>query len=250
MRSNPDEQERLRRLERYGISRTPPEAAFDDITKLLADLFGTPIAYLCTTEAKHHWFKSIIGIELDEVPRSISFCDHTLKHKGVMVVPDATLDARFADNPMVTGPHHIRFYAGVTLRDADGFALGTLAVADTVPRVATERQKDSLLRLASMALDRMELRKAGIELGEAVAATEVARQHAVSDNAELRQVINCLPQAIVLLDDQNRLILWNENYEKMFSETARHFEAGRQHGIHLPQIPRNHPPPFEDDGRG
>ena len=100
MRSNPDEQERLRRLERYRISRTPPEAAFDDITRLLADLLSAPIAFLCTTEAKSNWFKSRIGIDLDEVPRSISFCDQTLKHEGVMVVPDASLDERFAASPM------------------------------------------------------------------------------------------------------------------------------------------------------
>lgn len=226
MHSDPAEQERLRRLERYRISRTPPEAAFDDITRLLADLLNTPIAFLCTTEAQCNWFKSRIGIDPEEVPRSISFCDHTVKHDGVMVVSDATRDERFAASPMVTGPYHIRFYAGITLRDAEGFALGTLAVADTMPRGITGQQKDSLERLAGIALDRMELRKAQFELRETVAAVEIARQHAVSDSAELRQVINCLPQGIALLDDDNRLILWNGNYEKMFPETARHFEPG------------------------
>jgi diguanylate cyclase (GGDEF)-like protein/PAS domain S-box-containing protein len=226
MHSDSAEQERLRRLERYRISRTPPEAAFDDITRLLAVLFGAPIAYLCTTEAECHWFKSRIGFDLDEVPRSISFCDHTLKHEGVMIVPDATLDKRFVASPMVTGQDHIRFYAGITLRDADGFALGTLAVADTVPHAITEQQKDSLQRLASIALGRMELRKAQYELGETVAETEVARQHAVSDHAELRQLIECLPEAIVLLDEQNRLLLWNRNYEEMFPDTAPYMKPG------------------------
>ena len=161
MHSNPAEQERLRRLERYRISRTPPESAFDDITRLLADLFSAPIALSLHDRSEIPTGSNpVSGIDLDEVPRSISFCDHTLKHKGIMVVADATRDERFAANPMVTGPHHIRFYAGVTLRDADGFALGTLAVADTVPRGITEQQKDSLQRLASMALDRMELGKA------------------------------------------------------------------------------------------
>jgi len=226
MRDNPEEHERLRRLAQYRISRTPPEAAFDDITKLLADLFSAPIAYLCMTEAECHWFKSRIGTELEEIPRSVSFCDHTLTHAGVMVVPDATLDARFAGNPMMNKPGCIRFYAGITLRDGDGFAMGTLAVADTVPRAITAQQENSLRRLAGIALDRMELRKTQIELRETVAAAEAARQDAVSDSAELRQVIDCLPQAIALLDDQNRLILWNGNYEKMFPETARYFEPG------------------------
>ncbi len=226
MRSNPDEDERLRRLGQYRISRTPPERAFDDITRLLADLLDTPIAFLCMTEAKCHWFKSRIGIDMEDVPRSISFCDHTLKHEGVMVVPDATRDQNFAGSPMVMGPNHIRFYAGITLHDAEGFALGTLAVADTRPRRITEQQKDSLERLAAIALDRMELRKTQIELRETAAAAEAARQRAVSDHAELRQVIDCLPEAIVLLDEANRLRFWNRNYEKMFPDTAPYFKPG------------------------
>ncbi len=76
-----------------------------------------------------------------------------------MLVQDASRDERFAASPLVTGGYHIRFYAGITLRDGDGFALGTLAVADTMPRGITEQQKDSLERLAGIALDRMELRK-------------------------------------------------------------------------------------------
>ncbi len=225
-RIDPAEHERLRRLDQYQISRTPPEAAFDGIVRLAAELFDVPIAFLCTTEAECHWFKSRIGIDLEEVPRSISFCDHTLKCEGVMVVPDATLDVRFSGSPMVTGPHNIRFYAGFTLRDTGGFALGTFAVADVVPRQITAQQKNSLKRLASIALDRMELRKVQIELHATVAAAEEARQHAVSDHAELRQVIECLPQAIVLMDAQSNFVLWNKNYENMFPDMARHFKPG------------------------
>jgi diguanylate cyclase (GGDEF)-like protein/PAS domain S-box-containing protein len=226
MRENADEKERLRRLAQYRISRSPPEAAFDDITRLLAVLFNAPLAYLCTTEEHCHWFKSRIGFDLEEIPRAMSFCDHTVQQEGVMVVPDASLDRRFAESPLVTGALNIRFYAGVTLRDADGFAMGTLAVADTVPHVVTEQQKDSLQRLANIAIGRMELRKAQGELRETVAVAEAARQHAVSDHAELLQVIECLPEAIVLLDAQNRLLLWNRNYEIMFPDTAPYMKPG------------------------
>ena len=230
MRDSPQvdsaEKERLGRLDQYRLLRTPPEAAFDDIAKLAADLFGAPVAFLCLTEADCHWFKARVGFDLEEVPRSISFCDYTLKGSDVMVVPDASRDARFADNPLVTGPFHIRFYAGFTLRDADGFALGTLAVVDVVPRQITAQQKVFLRRLASIALDRMELKKVKAALQQTIAATEAARQDAVSGRAELRQVIECLPQAIVLLDELNRLILWNRNYEKMFPDLAEHFKPG------------------------
>lgn len=220
------EQERLRRLERYGILRTPPEPAFDDIARLAADLFEAPIAYLSLTEATRHWFKARIGLDLDDVERSVSFCDHTLTGQDVMVVEDASRDVRFADNPFVTGPYGVRFYAGVALSDADGFPLGTLAVADVTPRQITEQQKSFLRSLASIALDRMELQKVKAGLLETVTATEAARQDAVTSHAELRQVIDCLPQAVVLLDEENNLILWNKNYETMFPGTAPYVKPG------------------------
>ena len=220
------EKERLRRLGLYRILRTEPEPAFDSIAILAAELFDAPIAYLCLTDENTHWFKARSGFDLKEVPRSDSFCDHTLPVRDVMVVQDASKDVRFANNPFVTGPSNIRFYAGYALRDIDGFALGTLAVADVVPRQITEQQKRILRSLANLALDRMELQKIKTELSEAMVAVEAARQDAVAGRAELRQLIECLPQAIVLLDEQNNLILWNRNYETMFPESAPYLKPG------------------------
>ena len=221
-----NENERLRRLSSYKLLRTPSEPSFDNIVALVADLFDAPIAYLCLTEAECHWFKSKIGLDFEEVPRNVSFCDYTLNSQDVMIVGDACKDSRFASSPYVIGPPHIRFYAGYTLRDADGYALGTLAVADTAPRRITKKQDSLLKRLASIALDKMELKKVKATLHETIAATELAHQNAISDRAELRQVIECLPQAIVLLDDQDRLILWNKNYEAMFPDTAPFVRPG------------------------
>jgi len=220
------ERERLRRLALYKIARTPPEPTFDSIARLAADLFAAPIAFLSLTEARNHWLKARIGFDLEETQRSGSFCDHTLSGQDVMVVQDASKDVRFAGNPLVIGPSNIKFYAGFALRDADGFALGTLAVADVVPRQVSEQQKNLLRSLASIALERMELQKVKATLDETIAATEAARQDAVTGHAELRQVIECLPQAIVLLDEQNNLILWNRNYETMFPEAAPYVRPG------------------------
>ncbi len=220
------EVERLRRLAEYKLSRTLTETVFDDIVKLAVDIFHVPVAFICTAEANTHWFASSIGIDFVEVPRSISFCDYTLKCEGVMVVTDASRDERFSKSPMVTGYHHFRFYAGVTLRDADGFALGTLVIADRVPRQVQDRQLESLQILASIAIDRLELRKAHFQLQEKFAIAEVARRNAVADHAELRQVLECLPEAIVVMDAENHIILWNKNYEKMFSEVSKFLEPG------------------------
>ena len=223
------EAERLRRLAEYNISRTAAEPAYDDVVKLAIDIFGVPIAFFCTIEKDTHWFKSSIGIELIEVPRSISFCDHALKCDGVMLVPDASQDERFSQSPMVTGPYHIRFYAGVTLRDADGFALGTLAIADTVPRQIPETKLPSLLRLACIIVDRMELKKTDSQLHGKLTIAEDARQTAVEDNAELHQVLECLPEAIVVMDEKNHILLWNKNYEEMFSGVSKFLKLGVQY---------------------
>lgn len=220
------ELERLRRLESYRISRTPPEAAFDNIVKLAAEQLKVPIAFFCLAEKDAHWFKAKLGIELEEVPRAISFCDYTMKSGSSMVINNATLDKRFANSPMVTGAHHIRFYAGIPLRDAEGYVLGTMAVADTVPRRLKKQQKLLLKGLADVILDRLELRKIKFKMRETVESAEEARMTAVLGEAKLQRVIDCLPEAIVLIDKHNRLVSWNQNYEKMFPELADLFRPG------------------------
>lgn len=220
------EVERLRRLAEYNVSQTMPEPAFDDVVKLAADIFGVPIAFFCLTEKDIHWFKASIGLDLIEVPRSISFCDHALKSDGMLIVADATQDERFLNNPMVIGRHHIRFYAGTVLRDADGFVLGTLALADTVPRNFTEKELQSLQKLGAIIVDRLELKKAQSQLHGMLAVAEEARQTAIADNAKLRQVLECLPNAIVVIDSENRIQLWNKNYEEMFSGISQYLKPG------------------------
>lgn len=223
------EVERLRRLSEYKISRTLPENAFDDVVKLAIDIFDVPIAFICTTEADCHWVKSSVGIGFAEIPRSISFCDHTHKSEGVMLVTDASKDHRFSQSPMVTGSYNIRFYAGVSLRDTDGFVLGTLVVADTIPRQVADRQLEALQRLASITLDRLELRKAHFQLQEKLTIADDARRNAVAGHDEIRQVLECLPQAIVVMDADNRILLWNKNYEQMFCQVAKFLYLGVQY---------------------
>ncbi len=129
------------------------------------------------------------------------------------------------------------------------FPLARLPWRDITPRAITEQQKNFLRSLASIALDRMELQKVKADLQETVATTEAARQDAVTSHAELRQVIECLPQAVVLLDAQNNLILWNKNYETMFPGVAPYVKPGSQHRNALPQGLREHKRHFQP-GRG
>ena len=111
-----NEGQRLEELRRYAVLDTPPEKAFDAITRLAASLFEMPIAAVTLIDQDRQWFKSCVGLETREVGRNFAFCAHAILGTEVMAVPDARVDPRFAENPLVTGPPYIRFYAGAPLR--------------------------------------------------------------------------------------------------------------------------------------
>lgn len=153
------ETRRLQALERYGVLDTPPEEAFDRITRLAARLFEVPIVLVTLVHTHRQWFKSVCGFSARETSRDISFCAHTILTEEVMVVSDATQDARFAENPQVTGDPNIRFYAGAPLMTPDGHKLGTLCIIDRVSRTFGEEQARLLEDLAAMVMDELELRR-------------------------------------------------------------------------------------------
>ena len=148
----PDEDERLRALRDLDILDSDPEAEFDDLTALAADIVGVPMALVSLVDAERQWFKSRVGVPMRQTPRDWSFCSHAILGDGLMEIEDARCDARFAGNPLVAGPPEVRFYAGVPLRDADGHALGTLCVLDRQPRRLDSAQREALARLARLAM--------------------------------------------------------------------------------------------------
>ncbi|MBX3619806.1 MAG: PAS domain-containing protein [Rhizobacter sp.] len=148
-----DESHRLARLHATGILDTQPEASFDTIAQCAAELTGCPIAVISLLDASREWFKAVHGwddLPVREIPRAISFCNHTLTQDGPFEVSDATHDPRFAHNPFVTGVPHIRAYAGAPLI-VDGVHLGALCVVDTRVHTLTDTQRSSLVRLAHVA---------------------------------------------------------------------------------------------------
>jgi anti-sigma regulatory factor (Ser/Thr protein kinase) len=167
-----DEAGRLKALHRYRILDTDPEQAFDDLTLIAAQICGVPIALISLVDEDRQWFKSKIGLEPQETSRSVSFCAHAIQQQGVFTVPDALDDARFRNNPLVTGEPHIRFYAGAPLTTRDGYALGTLCVIDHVPRALSEEQTHALEALQRQVLAQMELRRNLEELRVAVDGME------------------------------------------------------------------------------
>lgn len=155
-----DEEARLARLRGLGILDTAPEHRFDRITRLASELFDAPIALVSLVDAERQWFKSRVGLDATETPRSWAFCTHAIEEgpNSVLVVENATLDSRFSANPLVVGDPTIRFYAGATLTTVEGDNLGTLCVIDQKPRPRpSEAQLNSLRELASLAVGEMEL---------------------------------------------------------------------------------------------
>lgn len=155
-----DESERLAELTELNILDTEAEEAFDSLTRLAAFICGTPIALVSLIDAKRQWFKSRVGLEATETPRDISFCAHAiLKPDQPLIVPDASQDARFRDNPLVTDEPNIRFYAGMPLKMSVGSAIGTLCVIDRVPRELTAAQREALVTLSNAVVAQLNLRR-------------------------------------------------------------------------------------------
>ena len=151
----PDEEQRLASLRSLQILDTPREERFDRITRMAARLFDVPIALVTLVDASRQWFKSSQGLTLSETQRSISFCGHTILGRDIFVVPDSKEDPRFSDNPLVTGPPFLRFYAGCPLSGPDGRNLGTLCIIDNRPRQMTEADLKALKDLADLVQDEL-----------------------------------------------------------------------------------------------
>jgi len=146
-----DEAARLADLRSLNVLDTPQEERFDRIVRLASAIFHTPIAYIALIDSDRQWFKARQGMCRVETDRSTSFCGHTITMDEPLVVPDALLDSRFADNPMVTGDPGVRFYAGVPLKGPEGHNVATLCLADTSPREFSSHELSILTGLADIA---------------------------------------------------------------------------------------------------
>lgn len=190
------EAERLQTLRAYDILDTPAETAFDRIVSLTSQIFGVPMATVSLVDMDRDWLKACFGIDAREASRELSFCAHALLQEDVMVVRDALDDARFSGNPHVTGPPHIRFYAGAPLRAPDGNSLGSLCLMDTRPRDFSDRERAMLENLAQIVVDEMELRRTGRKLRE----SEAALRHTMHENSRLATAVDNVASGVVMTD--------------------------------------------------
>lgn len=161
MKSAPDhplEPARMSALLGYEVLDTKDEAAFDELTEIAGAICGTEISLICFVDCQRQWFKSRVGLDATETPRSVAFCSHAILQEGVFEVPNALEDERFFDNPLVTGDPNIRFYAGAPLITPSGLPIGTLCVIDKKPKKLTAVQRRALLTLADQVVGQLELR--------------------------------------------------------------------------------------------
>lgn len=173
-----DEAARLAVLNSYEAFETPPEERFDRITRLLARTMRVPTALVSLVGRDRQWLKSCVGLPgVQETGRDVAFCAYTILRDDVMVVPDATEDPRFRDNPLVTGWPHIRFYMGMPLRTPCGRNVGSLCAIDTVPRTPSDEDYETMRELGALVVDELELRRALRESERGKGLLDLAKEH-------------------------------------------------------------------------
>ena len=174
-----NEHERLAAVQRYDILDTPPDEAFDRVTRMAARLLKTPAALVSVVDEDRVWFKSRQGVDVDQMKRETSLCAHCILQDEPLLVADTHVDPRTRGNPPVLGDFDIRFYLGNPLRTRDGFNLGTLCVLDRQPRTVSDPEVTVLMELAGVVVDELEFRLAAKRAEQAYRA-ELVR-------AELRE---------------------------------------------------------------
>lgn len=150
---------RIAELQRLRVLDTAAEKAYDDLTRIAAQICGTSLALVSLVDSDRQWFKSRVGLQSIQTPREFAFCSHAIEYPDrVMIVGDTAQDERFNANPFVVNDPRIRFYAGAPLVTGTGHAVGTLCVLDARPRHLDDAQIDLLQFLAAQVVAELELR--------------------------------------------------------------------------------------------
>ncbi|RYF50988.1 MAG: diguanylate cyclase, partial [Cytophagaceae bacterium] len=206
---------RLEALHNYNILDTLPEQCFDDITLLASTICATPVSLISFIDKDRQWFKSETGLGMDATSRDSAFCAYALHQPNELLnVPDASCDERFADNPLVTGAPHIRFYAGAPLVTPSGEVLGTLCVIDQRTRELTETQQQALRALARQTMAQLDMRRKTVEMADHM-ALHVQTQAALRDSERRFQAfMDRSPLTAFLKDEHGRYIYVNEPFLK------------------------------------
>lgn len=197
------EETRLQALHSFQLLDTPPEPALDEAARRAAQICRSRFGFVSLVDRDRQFFKARFGLDAVEAPRPGSFCVQAIRQREVFQVPDALLDARFAEGPVVAGTPHLRFYAGVPLVAAEGLAIGTLCAADQKPRSLTPEQRELLELLGQQVMLRLELRRSeALRVLTARALDEVLRARLEQVQRSAARAMPSRSAAQVLLHSQ------------------------------------------------
>ncbi len=215
----PDEAQRLARLRALAVLDSAPEPMFESLARLAAQIAGTPIALVSLLDSRRQWFKANLGLPgVQETPRNVAFCAHAILGRDVMEVNDARNDPRFADNPLVTGPPGICFYAGAPLVLPGGERVGTLCVIDRAPRRLDPSQRAQLAELAHAVVQALLLRERA--LGQALGAQSAVESELAGHVRALSSILDRLPLSVSVWDRQFRNAYANARVQQRFGRSA------------------------------
>jgi diguanylate cyclase (GGDEF)-like protein/PAS domain S-box-containing protein len=210
--------ERLAALARLQIVGSAPEPEFDELVELAAAICDAPVSLLSLVDERRQWLKAAVGVPLEETPRELTFCTHTIEQDGLLMLEDASEDPRFSTNPFVTD-QHLRFYAGVPVASPDGQKVGTLSVLDTKPRSLSPTQIIALQVMGRQAAARMELRAQRMQVREALRQAEEAREQMASSERLFQTFMDSAPFVAYLKDADGKIIFYNQKCSDTFGIT-------------------------------
>jgi len=211
-----DEEARISALHALKILDTPPEERFDRLTRLASQIFDVPIAIMSLVDSERVWDKSCVGLAATESDRAVSFCGHAINAPTTFVVEDATLDDRFADNPLVTGEPFIKFYAGHPLTTPDGQRIGSFCIMDRQPRVFDGSKRKILEELAALVQE---------ELGRHELNIAITQQRETEDR--LRFLAESAPYFITAFGIDGRILYSNGQSRLLFGGGEEQTLVGR-----------------------
>ena len=209
MSKDPDDEARLAALRSYQVLDKPRPVVLDDLTRLAATMFDTPMAAVSLVDEHRQWFAGSLGLSDAQTPIEVSFCRHLVPTRRPLIVPDATRDERFASYPNVTGAPGIRFYAGAPIIDEDGYVLGAVCVIDDKPHEVTDRQVETLETFAGQAAGHLSALRNRLRMADL--GDELARSSAKEDDLvatithELRTPVAAIQGYLELLGEQEDL---------------------------------------------
>ncbi len=194
----------------YNILDSAPELAYDDLSELAAQICQCPVAYIAFIEDERTWLKAKYGLppDLNNIPREITFCAHTICGEELVMAPDLTADERFSQIPFVTGDPHLRFYCGVPLITPEGYALGTICTLGFEPKKLEPEQQEGLRRLRRQVMGQLELRRKLVESDNIMRELDISRAAAATAHRKTEELLaNILPQSIAVeLRDSGKVV--------------------------------------------